>query len=84
MNRSNKIVIIIGILIIPNLLFCQKNQIGIQVGPVHYYFDQSPQMNKNDVDQKALTFLQFFHESWGLNYSRNLNSKSGIGLEVEL
>jgi len=76
--------LVLGIVIIPNLSFSQKNnQIGFQIGLTHFYFDDSGLFNKNIEGKSKLSLGEHFHESWGINYPRRLFEKSRIGLEVD-
>lgn len=68
-----------------NMAFSQKNSIRIQTGLFHCFFDESPILNVNYPHKysKLDIFNGLILNSNGLAYSRKINEKSQIGVEIQ-
>lgn len=64
-------------------IFAQKNRISIYTGLFHNYFDGSPMLNINYHSDEWGFFKNRFYSSFGIAYQRELDSKSGIYLDID-
>lgn len=76
--------LIIVLMILPCFsTLAQNNQIGLNTGLFHYYFDDSPIINVNHVSKSQKGFYRgIFLNSWGIEYSRTIKEKNQLSLEI--
>lgn len=67
-----------------NMAFSQKNNIHIQTGLFHYFFDKSPILNVNYLDKGNGVFSGLLYNSIGLQYSRALDDENALSVEYML
>ena len=76
------LLIIFGVLCIPNIVFCQpQNRISIQTGLMHYFFDKSPLINFKYPSKALKPFNGVLINSVGLSLERKLDVSSSISIE---
>lgn len=76
------ILIILGALSAPSIVFCQtKNSISVQTGLMHCFFDGSPLMNVKYSSKAIKPFNGVLINSVGLRYERRLKNQYSISVE---
>ena len=81
MKKTTILLMILGILI-PSIIFCQKNRISIYTGLFHEYFDGSPMLNVNYHSEERGFLKDRLYNSYGIEYLRKFNPKSQISIGV--
>ena len=71
-------ILLLFILLSSNFILAQKNEISLEVGPVHVFFDGAPVMNfKSDKDANG-NRPQMMYNSYLLEYARQIDSVNGV------
>lgn len=74
------IIMVLGVFT-PSTIFAQNNRISIHSGLFHSFFDGSPILNTNYLNNGQKPFKGLFYNSLGIQYERKLNSKSSLSFE---